>query len=151
MNAENLTTLSKELEAAQIHLNKLAGQIVEAAAELENLWTRIDLATVQLADPAELRESARRVLEQEATAQDRANLLEAYDIDLPAGATRKDALFAIRDKLAESTQDQTDDNTQDEADEDGEEIIFGLCDIVDALRLENEDLRAQLDALTANR
>lgn len=151
MNAENLVTLSKELEAAQIHLNKLAGQIMDAAAELENLWTRIDLATVQLADPAEMRESARRVLEQEATAQDRANLLEAYDIDLPAGATRKDALFAIRDKLAESTQDQTDDNTQDEADEDGEEIIFGLCDIVDALRLENEDLRAQLDALTANR
>ena len=103
MNAENLVTLSKELEAAQLHLNKLAGQIVEAAAELENLWTRIDLATVQLADPAELRESARRVLEQEATDQDRANLLDAYGIDLPAGATRKDALFAIKGKLEEES------------------------------------------------
>lgn len=153
MNAGNIIALSKELEAAQIHLNKLAGQIVEAAAELENLWTRIDLATVQLADPAELRESARRVLEQEATAQDRANLLEAYDIDLPAGATRKDALFAIRDKLAESAQDQTGDNTQEQPDEDGDGdgIIYGLCDIVDALRVENEDLHAQLDALNANR
>ena len=153
MNTGNIIALSKELEAAQIHLNKLAGQIMDAAAELENLWTRIDLATVQLADPAELRESARRVLEQEATPQDRASLLDSYNITLPEGASRKDALFAIADKLAESTQDQTADNAQDEADEDedGEEIIFGLCDIVDALRLENEDLRAQLDALTANR
>ena len=104
MNAENIVTLSRELESAQIHLNKLAGQIMDAAAELENLWTRIDLATVQLADPAELRESARRVLEQEATAQDRANLLDAYGIDLPAGASRKDALFAIRDQLKESAE-----------------------------------------------
>lgn len=153
MNTGNIIALSKELEAAQLHLNKLAGQIMDAAAELENLWTRIDLATVQLADPAELRESARRVLEQEATPQDRASLLDSYNITLPEGASRKDALFAIADKLAESAQDQTADNTQDEADEDedGEEIIFGLCDIVDALRLENEDLRAQLDALTANR
>lgn len=166
MNAENLVTLSRELEAAQLHLNKLAGQIVEAAAELENIWTRIDLATVQLADPAELRESARRVLEREATPEELDMIQHIHGLDLQEGTTRLQALYEIYDKPAE---DQPQRPKQEitmlqlwrlgmGADATPESLIDALTESVSTLQnecedleAENADLRAQLDALTANR
>lgn len=167
MNAENLVTLSKELEAAQLHLNKLAGQIVEAAAELENLWTRIDLATVQLADPAELRESARRVLEKEATPEELDMIQHIHGLDLQEGTTRLQALHAIYDKPAGEDQSQSpkQEITMLElwrlgmgADATPESLIDALTESVSSLQnecadleAENADLHAQLDALTANR
>lgn len=166
MNTGNIIALSKELEAAQIHLNKLAGQIMDAAAELENLWARIDLATVQLADPAELRESARRVLEQEATDEERDMIKHIHGLDLQEGTTRLQALHAIYDKPAEDQpQSPKHEITMLElwrlgmgADATPESLIDALTESVSSLQnecadleAENADLRAQLDALTANR